>query len=94
MRSAAPWNRSRQFQVRATRLEPAAFIAVLAGLQQAAIEDTVRVAHERCKPNFVERGLMLGEFWSGNDSPGVHNPEFRPLDSPVPLLVIRQNGLD
>jgi hypothetical protein len=41
------------------------------------------------KASFVELGLMLGEFHSENESPGLRNPEFRPLRSPVPMLAIR-----
>jgi len=41
------------------------------------------------KPSFVEDGLMLGEFHELNDTPGLHNPELRPLRSPVPMLAIR-----
>jgi hypothetical protein len=43
----------------------------------------------KLKPNFVDVGLMLGEFHSLNDTPGLRNPEFRPLRSPIPMLVIR-----
>jgi hypothetical protein len=43
----------------------------------------------KLKPNFVDVGLMLGEFHSRNDTPGLRNPEFRPLRSPIPMLVIR-----
>lgn len=41
------------------------------------------------KPNFVDAGLMLGEFHSRNDTPGLRNEAFRPLRSPIPMLVIR-----
>ena len=41
------------------------------------------------KSSFVEHGLMLGEFHSENESPGLRNPDFRPLRSPVPMLAIR-----
>jgi len=41
------------------------------------------------KPFFVEMGLMLGEFHERSESPGLHNPDFRPLRSPVPMLAIR-----
>ena len=41
------------------------------------------------KPFFVEKGLMLGEFHKFNDSPGLHNPNFYPLRSPIPMLAIR-----
>ncbi len=45
--------------------------------------------HKKLKPLFVESGLMLGEFHNRTDNPGLHNPNFRPLRSPIPLLVIR-----
>ena len=35
------------------------------------------------------RGKMIGFFHPGNDDPGVWNPDFRPLRSPLPLIVIR-----
>jgi hypothetical protein len=42
------------------------------------------------KPAYVARGLMIGEFHPGPpDKPGLHNPDFRPLASPVPMLAIR-----
>jgi hypothetical protein len=43
----------------------------------------------RVKPEFVADGLMIGQFHPDNNEPGVHNSDFRPLRSPVPLLVIR-----
>jgi hypothetical protein len=45
--------------------------------------------HKQLKPFFVESGLMLGEFHNRTESPGLHNPNFRPLRSPIPMLVIR-----
>jgi len=44
---------------------------------------------KKMKPFFVEAGLMLGEFHQWNESPGLHNPAFRPLRSPIPMLAIR-----
>lgn len=45
---------------------------------------------EVLKTEFVQQGLMLGEF---NGVPpekyGLHNPNFKPLYAPVPLLAIR-----
>lgn len=52
----------------------------------AARVDKVQVA---LKKYFVDMGLMLGEFHSENESPGLRNSEFRPLRSPVPTLAIR-----
>jgi hypothetical protein len=46
-------------------------------------------AQSELKASFVELGLMLGEFHADNESPGLRNPEFRPLRSPVPMLAIR-----
>lgn len=43
----------------------------------------------KLKPNFVDVGLMLGEFHARNDTPGLRNEAFRPLRSPIPMLVIR-----
>ena len=56
------------------------------GSEAAAIIDDVQHA---LKPRFVEAGLMLGEFHAANQSPGLRNPDFRPLRSPVPMLAIR-----
>lgn len=45
--------------------------------------------HKQLKPLFVDSGVMLGEFHNRTESPGLHNSNFRPLRSPVPMLVIR-----
>src|SRR5206468_1894821 len=34
-------------------------------------------------------GLMLGQFHMKNEEPGLHNVNFRPLQSPIPLLAVR-----
>src|SRR5579875_2809468 len=51
--------------------------------------DLIDGVKEELKATFVEQGLMLGEFHALNESPGLHNPSFLPLRSPVPMLVIR-----
>jgi hypothetical protein len=56
------------------------------GADGAALSDQVQY---RLKPYFVEKGTMLGEFHATNESPGLRNPAFRPLRSPVPMLAIR-----
>jgi hypothetical protein len=43
----------------------------------------------KLKAEFVRHGLMLGEFHPLSNQPGLRNPEFRPLRSPVPLMAIR-----
>lgn len=56
------------------------------GADGAALVDDVQA---ELKASFVDVGLMLGEFHAQNESPGLRNPDFRPLRSPVPMLAIR-----
>lgn len=42
------------------------------------------------KDDFVDNGLMIGQFHPACEAPGLWNPDFRPLRSPVPLLAIRK----
>lgn len=54
--------------------------------------DGARVVDEiqaELKAHFVDVGLMLGEFHATNEAPGLRNPDFRPLRSPIPMLVMR-----
>ena len=44
---------------------------------------------KRLKPDFIRAGFMIGEFFPGCPEPGLHNEEFRPLQTPVPALAIR-----
>ena len=56
------------------------------------IDDTDKLidgVQQKLKPLFVKTGLMLGEFHNRTESPGLHNPHFRPLRSPIPILAIR-----
>ncbi len=56
------------------------------------IDDTDKLidgVQQKLKPLFVKTGLMLGEFHNRTESPGLHNPKFRPLRSPIPILAIR-----
>ncbi|WP_158798911.1 DUF6875 domain-containing protein [Pedobacter sp. L105] len=41
------------------------------------------------KPEFVKQGLMIGQFYENCEQGGLRNSNFRPLQSPVPLLAIR-----
>ncbi|BBN81226.1 hypothetical protein PA25_12110 [Pseudoalteromonas sp. A25] len=65
-----------------------AFLIVFPKLKNsdAKVVDTVQL---RLKEEFVEQGLMLGEFHAHNESPGLRNEAFRPLRSPIPMLAIR-----
>lgn len=54
--------------------------------QQAPLVDTIA---RELKTEFVQQGLMLGEFHKHSRIEGVHNPDFHPMVSPYPMLVIR-----
>ncbi|MFE7114207.1 DUF6875 domain-containing protein [Streptomyces sp. NPDC057654] len=66
--------------------------ATLVILPDVADEDAAVVVdetHRRLKGDFVASGLMIGKFHPRSAQGGLHNPGFRPLRSPVPLLAIR-----
>jgi len=50
------------------------------------VVDTVQ---RRLKSLFVEKHLMIGQFFESCNEPGLWNDSFRPLQTPVPLLAIR-----
>lgn len=62
-------------------------IVVPTHLEEAA--SAVEYVQKRLKPGFVERRLMVGQFYRGCEEPGLWNRHFRPLQSPVPLIAIR-----
>ena len=65
------------------------FVIILPEVNVADTKERVEGIHAELKPYFTKKGLMLGEFHQTSDSPGMHSPDFRPLRSPIPLLVIR-----
>ncbi|HEV8580105.1 MAG TPA: YbaK/EbsC family protein [Thermoanaerobaculia bacterium] len=71
----------------------AAFKTILILFPDLLPEDVpglVDATQERLKPIYVEKGLMIGEFHAGPPKKaGLWNPDFLPLRSPVPMLVIR-----
>lgn len=55
-------------------------------------DEVVKIIDEvqlKLKPEFVHLGLMIGQFHENCQQPGLRNAEFKPLQSPVPLLAIR-----
>lgn len=50
------------------------------------LDDLQRVA----KDDFVDNGLMIGQFHPTCETPGLWNPDFPALRAPVPLLAIRK----
>ncbi|MFI9506590.1 DUF6875 domain-containing protein [Nocardia sp. NPDC052566] len=61
-------------------------ITALPGLTEYSLIDEL---HDELKSTFVQRGAMLGQFYPGCDQPGLWNKDYRPLDAPVPMLVVR-----
>lgn len=66
-----------------------AIVLVFPKLTDEQAVELIEETQSRLKPFFVERGLMLGEFHKNHQGEGIRNENFRPLQSPVPLLVIR-----
>ncbi|RPF30195.1 hypothetical protein EDD96_6787 [Streptomyces sp. Ag109_G2-6] len=52
----------------------------------AALNELQREA----KDEFVAAGLMIGQFHPACTEPGLWNPAFHPLRSPIPLLAVRR----
>ena len=46
-------------------------------------------AQRHLKEEAIPAGLMVGQFYPGCEEPGIRNPSFRPLRSPLALLAIR-----
>ena len=67
-------------------------LTVLVVLPQLDHEDSTELdlLQRKAKDEFVADGLMIGQFHPTCAEPGLWNPEFRPLRSPVPLLAIRK----
>jgi hypothetical protein len=53
------------------------------------VASAVECVQKQLKPAFVERHLMIGQFYEGCEVPGLWNVNFRPLQSPIPLIAIR-----
>jgi len=51
--------------------------------------DVIDGAQADTKPQFVSRGLMVGEFHAANNAASLRNPDFFPLRTPHPCLAIR-----
>jgi hypothetical protein len=58
-------------------------------LDDAAGLETLAAVQGRLKFYSLLRGLMVGLFHANTSAPGLWNPDFRPLRSPIPVLAIR-----
>ncbi|WP_157229061.1 DUF6875 domain-containing protein [Nocardia brevicatena] len=63
-----------------------ALVTVFPDLTDYARVDTV---HSARKDRCVTAGVMVGQFYPGCSQPGLWNKDFRPLNAPLPMLVIR-----
>lgn len=61
-------------------------ITVLPDLQDYTL---INELHAELEGAFVARGVMLGQFYPGCDQPGLWNKDYRPLDAPIPMIVVR-----
>lgn len=52
-------------------------------------DELIDAVQLRLKPSFVSEGMMVGQFHAACPEPGLRNPAFRPLRSPVPMLAMR-----
>lgn len=59
------------------------------GLPEDDLRSMVARVHGRVKPEFLHNGYMAGDFWPEHETIGLHNDEFRPFTSPVPILGMR-----
>jgi uncharacterized protein DUF6875 len=39
--------------------------------------------------SFADDGILFGPYYAGNEQTAIHNPGFRPFQSPVPFLFVR-----
>ncbi|WP_446222506.1 DUF6875 domain-containing protein [Nocardia sp. IBHARD005] len=63
-----------------------AILAIFPDLIDYADLDAVQ---DEQKTRFVDKGLMLGQFYPGCTAAGLHNPRFPALDAPLPSLAVR-----
>jgi hypothetical protein len=48
-----------------------------------------QVLQQLAVPSYVEDGIVFGPFYAGHEGTAIHNPRFRPFQSPAPLLFVR-----
>ncbi len=67
-----------------------ALLVIFPNLPGTDGEKLVEIVQEELQLHFVPNGLMVGEFHARPpEKGGLWNTEFRPLYSPIPMLVIR-----
>ncbi|PMB42300.1 hypothetical protein CEN40_18275 [Fischerella thermalis CCMEE 5205] len=66
-----------------------AFLLIFPDISLEDAATLIDGVQQKLKPFFVDEGLMIGEFHKRTETRGLHNENFYPLRSPVPLLAIR-----
>eukprot|EP00038_Savillea_parva_P007222 m.168699 g.168699 ORF g.168699 m.168699 type:complete len:798 (-) comp12991_c0_seq1:1957-4350(-) len=66
-----------------------AVVMIFPDVSEADCPRLIDAVQLKLKPQFVARGLMIGEFHRFNNTPGLRNPNFYPLRTPIPCLAIR-----
>jgi hypothetical protein len=41
-------------------------------------------------PSYADNGVLFGPYYEGNETTAIYNSSFRPFQSPVPFLFVRQ----
>jgi hypothetical protein len=63
--------------------------AVVVVLPEVTEFGQIDAVQAECKTTFVERGLMVGQFYPGHQQGGLRNPYFKALDGPFAMLAVR-----
>lgn len=66
-----------------------AIVAVFPQLSEPDGARMIERIQQRLKPSFVKGRMMIGQFFPSCPEPGLRNPAFRPLQSPVISLAMR-----
>jgi hypothetical protein len=45
-------------------------------------------------PSYADDGILFGPYYEGNETTAIYNSSFRPFQSPVPFLFVRQGVID
>jgi hypothetical protein len=45
-------------------------------------------------PSYADDGILFGPYYEGNEATAIYNSNFRPFQSPVPFLFVRQGVID
>ena len=65
------------------------FTDLSADRAQGVFDDVLR---DLAVPSYVEDGILFGPYYEGHEGTAIYNSSFRPFQSPVPFLFVR-NGV-